>query len=331
MRITLDKLVDLARREAERRGATRDVISAYVIGSVAAGHPLLGGTADIDLILIHEARPSNRREIVPLSQEVHLDITHHARAMYRNPRRLRTQPWLGPSVCEPLFLYDPAHFFEWAQASARGQFHRSDHALSRARAFLARAKRHRAALDGAGDGWLPCYLRSLLEAANSAASLAGFPAAGRRMALTLETRLRSIGLEELFAHFNSLLGPDQLSEWELPEVLSAWAQSFDAASALGSRPDLCPVRRDYFLRAFQTLIEDGSNRAILWPLLASWACANLALGAAGSPVPKEAVWHATVAHLRLAPSDRPSRGDALEGFIDRVEEVLERWEAGGIP
>jgi hypothetical protein len=330
VRITLDKLVDLARREAERRGATRDVISAYVIGSVAAGDPLLGGTADIDLILIHQARPPKRREIVPLSQEVHLDITHHAHTMYRNPRRLRTQPWLGPAVCEPLFLYDPDHFFEWAQASARGQFHRADHVLARARAFLARAKRHRAALNGSDEGWLPCYLHSLLQAANSAASLAGFPAAGRRMAITLGARLRSIGLEDLFAQFNYLLGPDPLSEWEMPEVLSAWAQSFDAASALGTRSELRPVRRGYFLRAFQTLIDDGSSQAILWPLLATWARANLALRAAGAPVPKEAAWHATMAHLSLAPPDRPSREDALEDFIDRVEEVLERWEAGEI-
>ena len=39
MRITREKLIELARTEAERRAAREDVISAYVIGSVASGEP----------------------------------------------------------------------------------------------------------------------------------------------------------------------------------------------------------------------------------------------------------------------------------------------------
>lgn len=330
MRITREKLIALARREAEHRGTFQDVISAYVIGSVASGDPLLGGTADIDLVLIHQARPPKRREIVPLSPEVHLDITHHARAMYRNPRRLRTQPWLGPSVCEPLFLYDPDHFFEWAQASARGQFHRADHVLSRATAFLARAKRHRSTLDLHSQRWLPCYLHSLLEAANSAASISGFPAAGRRLALTLEARLRAIGLEDLYAQFNFLLNPDHMDQWDVPQLLSAWSRSFQAAADLGARPELHPVRLEYYRRGFQGLIDDGHDQAILWPMLTTWARANIALSASGQPIPEEEAWHAALDHLKLAPSNRMGRAKALEDFIDRVEEILERWEEGSL-
>ncbi len=44
-------------------------------------------------------------------------------------------------MCEPIFLYDPQHFFELAQASARGQFHRPDHVAARAQAFLDLARR----------------------------------------------------------------------------------------------------------------------------------------------------------------------------------------------
>jgi predicted nucleotidyltransferase len=326
--ITLDKLIELARREAERRGALQDVLSAYVIGSVASGSPLLGGTADIDLVLIHDGHPSRRREIVPLSPEVHLDITHHARAMYRRPRRLRTQPWLGPSICEPLFLYDPDHFFEWAQASARGQFHRADYVQARATAFLARARRHKAALDGSANGWFPCYLGSVLEAANSAASFAGFPAAGRRLSLTLEARLRTVALDDLYAHFNFLLGADQLNHWQTPEMLSAWAQSFDAAAELEARPDLHPVRRNYYLRGFRALMEDGHIEAVIWPLLSTWVRANTALRGCGQPIPKEDVWQATLEQLKLAPSHRSGREKALEQFIDRVEEYLGRWAEG---
>ena len=94
----------------------------------------------MDLVLIHEYEPAIPREIVPLSDEVHLDISHHAKRLYKQPRELRVDPWLGPSMCEPVFLHDPNHFFEWAQASVRGQFHRPDYMLARGAAFLERAR-----------------------------------------------------------------------------------------------------------------------------------------------------------------------------------------------
>ncbi len=140
MIITRAKLVELARREAEARAASGDLVSAYLVGSVAYGEPLLGGTADIDLVLIHAEDPATDREIVPLSADVHLDIVHHGRQRYAQPRGLRIDPWLGPAISGPVFLYDPQHFFEWAQAGARGQFFRADHTLARARSLLQAAR-----------------------------------------------------------------------------------------------------------------------------------------------------------------------------------------------
>lgn len=328
MRITLEKLVDLARSEAQRRGTFEDVISAYGIGTVASGDPVFGGTADVDLILIHENRPGRRREIVPLSAEVHLDITHHSTAMYARPRRLRTQPWLGSSMCEPLFLYDPDHFFEWAQASVRGQFHRADHVYARASNFLARARRLKADLDASSDTWLTCYLQTTLEGANAAACIAGFPAGGRRLALTLESRLKSLNLSERFSDFNFLIGADQIDGWSIAEQLSAWAQTFDAAAELDAKPELHPVRRDYYLQAFQTLIDQERAQAILWPLLRTWSLAASEVEATGRHLPKEDVWQATLQQMRLAPAHRSGRELALEAFLDHIEEFVERWNAG---
>jgi hypothetical protein len=40
--------------------------------------------------------------MVFLSEQVHLDIAHHARELYARPKDLRIHPWLGPSMCEPI-------------------------------------------------------------------------------------------------------------------------------------------------------------------------------------------------------------------------------------
>jgi len=110
--IPRDQLVELARREVERRAANEGILSGYLIGSVARGNPALGGTMDIDLVLIHHHKPRAEREIIRLSHQVHLDILHHDRAFYRRPSELRVHPWMGPALCEPIFLFDPEHFFE---------------------------------------------------------------------------------------------------------------------------------------------------------------------------------------------------------------------------
>ena len=92
VRVTREKLIDLARTESEMRGQTEDVISGYLIGSVANGDPFIVGTADIDLVLIHQFEPARSRELLPVSENVHFDITHHHSDLYNYPPDLRVHP-----------------------------------------------------------------------------------------------------------------------------------------------------------------------------------------------------------------------------------------------
>ncbi|MCX6069670.1 MAG: deoxynucleoside kinase [Chloroflexi bacterium] len=235
MIVTRAKLIDLARREAETRAASGDVVSAYLVGSVAYGEPLLGGTADVDLVLIHAKAPDVDREMVPLSADIHLDIVHHARERYAQPRGLRVDPWIGPAISGPVFLYDPQHFFEWAQAGARGQFFRADHAVARARSMLQSARTH---LPHPLPPQLEAdtLLETTLDGANAAASLAGAPAAGRRLLLDLERRAQTLGRPEVSDGLVRLLGIDRCDGREVPSWLGAWARAFDAASPLTTDP-----------------------------------------------------------------------------------------------
>ncbi len=324
MRITREKLIELARREAERRAATGDVIAGYVIGSVAWGEPLFGGGADIDLVLIHEARPPLRREVVVLSQQVHLDILHHSRNLYRRPRRLRTHPWLGPAMCEPTFLHDPTHFFEWAQAAARGQFHRPDHTYARAQAFLGRARQRVERLRDE-PFWIEGYLTAALEGANAVTTLSGFPASGRRVAFAMARRLAALGHPQVFRGFMALLGAEGVSNWDVPAWLSAWGRAFDALAQDGRDPALHPARRNYYLGAFQSMAEADQPEALLWPLLITWTWAIRSLEETGRAAPHHPAWKGALEGLGLGAADRERQSAALEAYLDDVEGVLEGW------
>lgn len=326
MIITRAKLTDLARREAETRAAGGDVLSAYLIGSVAYAEPLLGGTADIDLVLIHTEDPPTAREMVPLSAEIHLDIVHHPRRLYAQPRGLRVDPWLGPAISGPVFLYDPQHFFEWAQAGSRGQFFRADHACARARAMLesARARLPHPAPEHPGLGTL---LDAALDGANAAVSLAGTPAAGRRLMLDIERRGQTLGRPEVADGLMRLFGIERGDSRSVPAWLGAWARAFDDASPLTTDPRLAACRRAYHLSGYQALIEAGRPEAVVIPLLRIWERTLRVLEAFGQTVDHRTAWDDALCRLGLDPGSLPMRRLELESYLDAIETLIADWAA----
>ena len=104
------------------------------------GEPLIGGTTDVDVILIHTTEPQVKREILRLTEDVHLDIGHHFQENYRQGRELRIDPWMGPTLFNAKPIHDPRHFLDFTQASVRGLYNREDHKMQRSRAFHDRAR-----------------------------------------------------------------------------------------------------------------------------------------------------------------------------------------------
>lgn len=326
MKITRRKLVELAHREAQRRAGEEDIISAYLIGSVVRGEPLLGGTADIDLVLIHEHPPETDREVVPLSQDVHLDIAHHDRAAYDEPISLRTSPWLGPALYDPLFILDPDHFLEWAQASARSQFNRADYRLARASGLLSRA---RSRLDRNNGQplfpWITAYTQAAAEGANAVALLAGPPAAGRRLTLTLKQRTTEAGYPDVFDSFLRLIGADTADGHDLPEWISAWSRAFELASQNSADPRVAGCRLRYHMAGFEALNLAGWPQAVVWGLLSTWQIGvELTFSEGGA---SRSEWDGFLKHLDLDQDAVERRTQDLERFLDGVEEILDRWAA----
>lgn len=324
MRITQAVLIDLARREVEKRSETNGLLAAYLIGSVVHDQAVFGGAADVDLVLIHDREPSLGREIIGLSDDVHLDILHHHRQLYAQPRELRRDPWIGPAIYDPLPLFDPDHFFEWAQASIRGQFLRADFRAARARGFLERARHHQTQIDPAGD-WIGLLAEAAFFGANAIASLAGPPASGRRALTALRQACQQAEFEQAFAGLLRLLGADRGGLHNTPEWVGAWARAFDAAAPFTTRPELLPERRAYYLKGFQTQLDAGEPEAVLPALLETWTNTLAVLGRfdqLGDHLPSFA---AAAADLALGPDSAVERLADLDAYLDSLETFLDDW------
>jgi hypothetical protein len=325
--IERNTLIQIAKDAALQRMAARPtLISAYLTGSVAANEALLGGATDIDLILIDLAEPLNR-EVVRLTDQVALDVEYRPQRDYEHPKNLRTHPWRGPELAEPLFVHDPRHFFELAQSSARGQFHRPDHVAARARAFvrMARGELHIGLLPGSEPAepvTLENFCRALLYSANAAISLTGFPGAGRRLLIKLEAAAQKLTRADAYDDFLAVFGGPALDSAQAQLLLADWSAAFRAGQ---SEMDelIHPARRTIYERGFTAQIEADRAAEMLWLMLYTWQAAMRSIPADS---PHTAAWATFLERLRLAdPEEYRDRVLAVRGYVETVDALVEGW------
>lgn len=327
MRITRDMLVNVAEDTVEKRTSEDgSILAAYLVGTVTEGEPLLGGTADIDLAFVYqgEGRP---REIVRLTEDVHLDILHHAKSDYEPARDLRHKPWWGTTVYAYRPLYDPEHFLDFTQATVRGLFYDAENVIERASTLLDAARNiwigfhNETPAPGPNQVW--GYLEALERGANAVACLTGPPLTERRFLLNFPERAEESGEPGLYPALIELLGGSELQHDDVMEWLSYWDSAYDLVDAIDEAPvQLHPYRRAYYRRAFDGLLESEQPLAALWPLLRSWTLAAKQLNPAS---PAVYAWSKVCENLNLMGDKFDRRLAGLDAYLDQVEVIFERW------
>jgi hypothetical protein len=329
MRITRETLMKFANDAVAAQAKTdRNLLAACLVGSVLADDPMISGSADIDLILIHSTPPAKFREIQRLTDDVSLDLYHYDQAIFFQPRHLRLDPWLGPTIQNhPQLLHDARHWFEFTQASVGSQFYRPDYCVARSRSLLARARQSWSQISLPAEdlaNTLSIYLSAVENAANAIACLSGPPLTIRRFLTQFPVRVQQIGKPGLMNGLMGLLAPEDCTAEEISHWATDWQSAFDAA---GSRtdltdPELHPARKQYLLSCVQSLIEVGNPSAALWPLLNSWTGAIRCL-------PRTTVYHQpwldALATLHLDGKNLVDRVHGLDAYLDTVDETLDQW------
>lgn len=327
MRITREILLKIVRdTTSQRANADRSLISIYMCGSLLENDFMLGGTTDIDLVFIHADLTGAEREIVQLTDEVHLDIAHHSHKEYRHTRQLRLNPWFGPTVSRCQILYDPQHFMNFTQASVRGQFDRSDFIWERARKLAEPARQiwidfHSQDLEP-GPEVVSGYLRAVELAANAVASLSGPPLTVRRFLLNFPQRAEAVGQPGLYPGLLGLLGAPNVDVDTLRNWLLDWQLAYDALPSDEALPELHPARQIYYRSAFEAILRSQQPLAALLPLLGTWTHAVRKLPEDASA---RAAWQAAFGRLGLLEGEFATRLVALDAYLDLIEETLEKW------
>lgn len=328
MRINRQTLLTLASDTvAQRSRKERNLLSAYLTGSLLGEDYLLGGTTDIDLVFIHLDESPVEREIVHVTDDVHLDIAHYSQKVFVTPRRLRLDPWLGHAIFSARLLHDSQHFMDFTQASVRGQFDRPEIILARARPLLEHARQLWVALAARQPAQpepleLAQYLHAVGHAANTIAVLSGPPLTERRFLLNFPQRAEAAGQPGLSAGLLGMLGAPHVSAEDLLAWLAGWEAAFDAVPHEQRPPRLDASRRKYYRQAFQAMLLGEHPHAALWPLLHTW---TLAVRTLPDDHPAITGWRGACLQLGLADQGLIERITALDVYLDTVDETLDAW------
>jgi hypothetical protein len=329
MRITRDSLMKLAKAKvAEMVYKDRSLVCIYLTGSMLRDAPLLGGTIDIDLICVHRNEPPTPREIVRFTDEVHLDIAHYDQKIFQHPRTLRKDHWLGSYLCEdPIVMHVQQHWFEFLQAGVSDQFFRPENTLNRCRPQAEAARQIWLAFYSGqvkeGPQQLQQYLRAMEQAANAIACLNGSPLTERRFLLDYPARTAAIQRPGLAAGLEDLITQGDVPQDTWQTWLNAWADAFDSASEAENAPvHLHPTRKAYYLRAMEAMWTENPAAA-LWPFLWTWSRMHSLLHP-GNPALE--TWNKITETLALSPAHMKDRLNALDAYLDMVEETLDIWQ-----
>lgn len=327
MRITNEILLKLA-HDTVVRSAQEDhsLLAAYLHGSVLRESPLLGNTTDIDLFYVHNDEVSVEREIIRLTDEVHLDISHHSHKVYRQPRKLRQHPWLGPIINSCKILYDPQHFLDFAQASVRGQFNRPDQVVGRVSSLAEHARQiwlgfHLEPKEPSPQDVLK-YMRAIDHAANALAGISGPPLAERRFLLDLPARMEAVQHPGLYAAVLGLLGAPAVDEETLRSWLPAWQAAYTSLPAAQAPLRLHAHRLPYYQHAIEAMLTGEHYQDVLWPFWHTWTTATSILPEDSA---HRAGWEEAGRRLGQVGEGFAERIRALDAFLDTIEDALEVW------
>lgn len=328
MRVTKESLIRIAKETAQERAYNdSNIIAAYLTGSLLSDDPMLGGTADIDLVFVHKKEPKIKREFKKLTPDFYLDITHRTKDEFKSPRELRGDPWLGYEMYAPMLLYEREKFFDFVQASLRAGFEFEQPALT--------LQRSKTLLSSARKIWFEfsehdeevtakeiiLYLQALYHAINAVAELNGTPIFERRLLLEFPARAELLQKQNMVATVYQLLGAHKTDEQQIRTWLSDWKSAFKLASEnkkADERIDI--IRLNYYDKAIKSMLDGETPLSCLWLILHNWSLCSLTLK--GDHLQ---FWQNACATLGFNTDGFNEYVQGLDHFLDEIEVMLEEY------
>ncbi len=325
MRVTRESLLRIAKETAQERAYNDpDIIAAYLTGSLLNTDPMLGGTADIDVVFVHKSAPTQTREFVNLTPDFHLDISRRAKEQFSKPRELRGDPWLGYEIYDPILLYEREKFFDFVQASLRAgfDFEQPRMTLARCRRMLSHGRQIWFDLNDVSEVTprvVKKYMKSLFHALNAVVELSGPPLQERRLLLEFPARAEAVGKPEMTATAFALSGASQAGAAQIESWLADWNADFKRACEKGGADArIHPARFSYYDKAVRALLKGTIPLAAFWPLFHAWTLSAETLASK-----ERNAWQNAAAQAGFDQDGFAARVAGLDQFMDEIEIFFE--------
>jgi len=328
MRVTRDSLIRIAKETVQERtynDKEKEIVAAYLTGSLLAEEPMLGGTADIDIVFVYKNKPMQGREFVKLTPDFHLDISRRARDEFKTPRELRGDPWLGYEMYDPMLLFEREKFFDYVQASLRAgfEFEQPPLMLQRCRQLYSHARQIWMDLmdvgDKAGPKEVRKYFKSLYHAINVVAELSGPPLQERRLLLEFPARAEAAQKPGLTTGAFGLIGANNVDAEKVKSWVPDWKSAFTiACEKSGVDQRIHPARVNYYEKAVLAMLDGDVPLAAIWPLIHTWTLSVEVLE--GDQVQ---FWQKACGELGLLGAGFEARVQGLDQYLDELDILLE--------
>jgi len=334
MRITRDLLLSTAKDTVKRETfSSSDIVCAYLTGSITREDPLIGGTTDIDLIYIHSLEAPHKREIIPITDDFHLDIAHFSQSFFSQPRKLRSDAWMGSFLCHyPIVLHDTNHWFDYVRSGIFAHFFQPINIIQRVKPFIETARQSWINLlnqqNNVNQGFVHSYLGIIKNAANALACLTSVPLTDRRFLIDFPQVVQEINMPGLEGGLVDLIVPADPIEPDWDIWMGNWNTAFSSLQQIENRPlSYSSCRGSYYKKAILGL-KDENNQAAVWLLLWTWSLMASRLPGNNS---SQKGYKDLLTQLMLDADHFSERLAGLDQFLDAVEESIEGWQtAAGI-
>ncbi len=340
MLITKDLLIQLTKDYLNRLlRQNKEIVAAYLTGSMLQDEPLLGGSTDIDLVIVHKEEPAVGREIRRVKSNISFDIVHHHQSRYTFHRRMRQDAWLGSALRNhDAIMYDTDHWLEYIQAGVDSQYDSPENTLARALKFSDDARAYWFELDDDDEApfseWLNVFFKAVGSASNAIAALSGPGLTQRRFMLEFPARAEAVNQLPLVGDLARLIGNEQMSPENYQKWRPVWAFYMDRC---GESPDCPPnlhkARKAYFLESCDALVDSDRIHGVLWPMLETWRQIDLCLGdnlfeedCEDTPTTATQRWHQFAGEMGFSSENKEDKAHQLGSYIEKVNDVLEDWK-----
>jgi len=330
MRITRDLLLSTAKDTVKRKVFdSNDIVCAYLTGSIIREEPLLGGTTDIDLIYVHSLEAPHPREIIPITDDFHLDIAHFSQSFFSQPRKLRSNAWVGSFLCHyPIVLHDTNHWYDYVRSGVFAHFFQPMNIIQRVKPFIESARQDWITLlngqNNNAQGFLHPYLTIIKNAVNAVACLTSVPLTNRRLFIDFPQSAQAINMPGLAGGLVDLIMPIDSIEPDWDIWMGSWNTAFSSLQQTDNRPiSYSSCRRSYYEKAILGL-KDENSQAAVWLLLWTWSLMASRLPRNNS---SQKGYEDLLFQLMLGTDTFSERLTGLDQFLDAVEESIEGWQA----